>query len=119
LANSIQLQVISWIVFDEEGAVAAAARTKSAVAFQRGEALESAIANGDQAIVIMPSDEPGRLMLLKVRHSGSDTRGHSAAPTGKAMDFEATGILGLSDHVVIEEPQSKKRWWERISGKKN
>jgi hypothetical protein len=102
-----------WIAYDEEGTVAAAARTKTAVGFQRGEALGAAVESRGPAVVILPSDDRNHLTLLRIRPV-------ARARAEETPVIEASGILGLTDRVVLhEEPEDTKvNWWSRIAGRR-
>ncbi len=98
-----------WIAFDEESTAAVAARTQAAVSFQRGDALDAALAAEGPSVVILP-DNSGNVLLLQVRRNSSEIPGRV-----EPVAFEATGFLGLIDEPVFsEEPQPKKKWWQRI-----
>lgn len=86
-----------------------AAQTQAAVSFQRGDALEAAVASGKAAIVMLPADD-NNVLLLQVR------RNTSVLPERtEPVAFEATGFLGLTDEPIFdEEPQPKKKWWQRL-----
>jgi hypothetical protein len=97
-----------WIAFDEESTAGAADHTKAAVVFQQGDALRSALANGRDGIVILPTDQSDRLTLLILRRN---------VPTlaGEPVVYETAGFLGLTDRITLErQPQPSKKWWQRI-----
>lgn len=98
-----------WIAFDEESTATVAAQTQAAVSFQRGDALDAALTAEKPAVVLLPGDS-SNVLLLQVR------RNPSALPAGdEPVAFEATGFLGLHDEPVFEEePQQKKKWWQRL-----
>lgn len=104
----LKVTMARWIAFDEESTAAAALRTKAAVTFQPGDALRSALSNGQHGIVIMPTDEAGQLTLLRLRPN-------VPMPAEVPAAREPTGFLGLSDRLIVEqEPEPSRKWWQRI-----
>lgn len=100
-----------WIAFDEESTATVAARTQAAVSFQRGDALDTALSAESPSVVILP-DDSGDVLLLEVRRNSSEI-----STRIEPVAFEATGFLGLTDEPVFsEEPQPRKKWWQRILG---
>lgn len=98
-----------WIAFDEESTAAVAAQTQAAVSFQRGDALDAALAGDKPALVILP-DPAGDVLLLQVRRNSP-----SVLPNSDPVGYEATGFLGLIDEPVFEdELKPKKKWWQRF-----
>jgi hypothetical protein len=98
-----------WTAFDEESTATVAAHTQAAVSFQRGDALDAALAAEKSALLILPTDSTD-VLLLEVRRNSSG-RPERLAP----VTFEATGFLGLIDEPVFdEEPKPRKKWWQRL-----
>jgi len=110
-ARRIQIRRMpKWIAFDEDGTGAAAAQTKSAVVFLHGDALDSAIACDGPAVVILP-DQRNQLALLNLRRNSPNLSDEPA-------EFEATGFLGLTDRVLINEERKQRcSWWKRFRTK--
>ncbi len=97
-----------WIAFDEEGTAAVALQTRAAVTFQRGCAFISALANGRNGIVILPTGQTGQVTLLRLRPN---------LPTAAETPVEPAGFLGLTNRAIIElEPEPTRKWWQRILG---
>lgn len=102
-----------WLAFDEEAAACAAIHTNSPVVFQGGDALSAAVASSRDAVIMLASDHHGQVTLLSIRHLTPTPR--------KPIALEATGILGLTDAVVLneeQEPRQKEHWWKKLAGKK-
>jgi hypothetical protein len=114
-----------WIAFDEESTAIAAAESGMAVSFQRGDALESALATSKPAIVLLPGETNAELVVIELRPGLMTNRSEVAPPgqdsTGTTPEeqpfaYEASGFLGLSDEPVFEpEPVTKKKWWKRLT----
>ncbi len=109
-----------WIAFDEESTAVAATQSGMAVSFQRGDALDCALAAVNPALVLMPGSSREELLVVEVRRPISQ-RSTPSAPQGSRhagdvpVAYEATGFLGLIDEPIFEDqPQSKKKWWRRL-----
>jgi hypothetical protein len=112
-----------WIAFDEESTAVAAARTGKAISFQRGDALESALASSRPAIVILPGASADDVLVVEVRRNTAAATSRSAQPeehsqpvaSAEPAGYEPAGFLGLADRPVFDrEIAPKKKWWKRL-----
>src|SRR5207248_3730076 len=100
--------MVRWIAFDDETAEAVVSRFKRGAAeIERGDALSLALEADRPAVVILPSDTPGRVLVAKV------------TPSSESVTYEASGFLGLSDEPVTKRssfsrPRAKKSWWKNF-----
>src|SRR5512146_2755934 len=97
-----------WIAFDTVSAAAIGAAAQTAPELHHGDALSAALASNRPAVVVTPSNAPGRALVLQVRRPpGAD----ELRPIG----YEITGFLGLVDQPIFEEaPTPPKKWWQKI-----
>lgn len=111
--------MVRWIAFDEESTAVAAARTGMAVSFQRGDALESALASSRPATVLLPGSSAEDVLVLQIRRTASAIRKAAAkSPTAcssEPLSYEPAGFLGLADRPVFDtDTAPKKKWWKRL-----
>ena len=66
------------------------------------DALSSALADEVDAVAILPGNAPSTATVVSIRRSSRRAR------------FEPTGFLGVHDQIVLDPPQPRKKWWQRI-----
>jgi hypothetical protein len=77
------------------------------VIVKTGSALEAALADPSDSIVVLPGETPETVILVRVHRN-------KALPHER---FEATGFLGLTDEPVYDDdpqPDMKKSWWKKV-----
>lgn len=72
--------------------------------------LKAAASSG--VIVLLASSLPGKVQVAKfTRHAAANAEGSQAREPEPR--YIASGFLGLSDELVLEEPQPRG-WWHRF-----
>jgi len=100
--------MVRWIAFDDETAEAVVSRFKRGAAeIEHGDALSLALEADRPAVVILPSDTPGRVLVAKV------------TPNCESVSYEASGFLGLTDRPVMTRRSPtprpvQKPWWKKL-----
>src|SRR5512135_2844774 len=102
-----------WIASDESTATALGGRQIAADAGSP-DSIGEAIAAGS-AVVVLPTDSG--VLVARVRRAAQPAAFEVHRWADKdAVGYTAGGMLGLLDEPVYEEePQPKKKWWQRLS----
>lgn len=82
-------------------------RPQDTVTVLAGTALEIALADPSDSVIVMPGPQVGTALLVRVDRRRPKETLHSVS----------SGFLGLSDEVEFEDEtpaDDKKSWWKRV-----
>lgn len=98
-----------WIAFDSDSAEQLRKQLPfDSVVVQAGTALQAALADPSDSVVVLPGDDPNTAVIVRV---------HRNKQAEQRIRYEATGFLGLNDQPVyddVPQPAEKKGWWKRV-----
>jgi len=110
--------MLRWIVFDHDTEKAVLGRLQAdRVEIQEGDALSAALKSHEDCVVILPSNQPRRALLVHIRPMPATEREVPVEiSVNQAPAFVPTGFLGLSDAPAFfdneEEKPGKRHWWQ-------
>lgn len=98
-----------WITFDSDASEYLRSQLpRETIVVRAGSALQAALDDPSDSVLLMPSQNPGSAVLVRL---------HRNAARANEPRFEATGFLGLMDEPVYDDepqPEQKKSWWKKV-----
>jgi len=134
--------MVRWIAYDEETADALISRfRRGSSELHDGNPLDAALNHGKPSLLLMPSSTLGKVLLARIEPRTAQRAdpcinakiarkfwqkpelqsSNTSADSTRAISYEPTGFLGLSDEPVFNHPPQpvrparKKKWWWRKS----
>src|SRR5437868_7257861 len=79
------------------------------VVLAEGDAVATALANERDGVVLLPAAKKDRALVVEIRRPAASNAAMSPSiPAQDQTNYQASGFLGLSDELVLDDQPQKK-----------